>query len=179
MSNFKGNINLMQFLGAEVRSMKIGGTVHNVVVIPVDWNDINITTDKTTLKPNAAYMNLRAWETNDKFRQSCMEHNADKEDYTAPTHQIQNSYSQDFQELALKSAEARLRKDDKYMAENPSDDDIKTKARNEVSNKSRIGTLTPLARKQPQPYTGQAEAASAGEWQPPTENQEVKDDLPF
>lgn len=179
MGHLRGSINLMQFLGAEVRSMEIGGSVHNVVVIPIDWNDINITTDKTTQKSNAAYINLRAWETNDKFRQTCMEHNADKEDYIAPTHQIQNSYSQQFQELALKSAEARLRKDDKYMAENPSDDDIKTKARNEISNKSRLGTLTPLARKQPQSFTGQAEAASAGQWQSPTGDQNVKDDLPF
>lgn len=65
------------------------------------------------------------------------------------------------------------------MAENPSDDDIKTKARNEISNKSRLGTLTPLARKQPQSFTGQAEAASAGQWQSPTGDQNVKDDLPF
>lgn len=182
MENFKGSINLMQLIGAEIRSMEIAGTVRNVVVIPVNWNNIAVTTDKTTQKPNAAYMNLRAWETNNKFRQSCIEHNADKEGYVAPTHQLQNSYTQEFQEAAQKSAEARLRNDEKYMADNPSDDEIKTRARNEVSNKSRLGTLTPLSRKQPQTYTGQAEAAVAGEWQPPTPEQEQnapKDDLPF
>ncbi len=181
MVNFRGSINLMQLTGAEVRSMEIAGAVRNVVVIPVVWNDIAVTTDKTTQKPNAAYMNLRAWETNNKFRQTCIEHNADKEDYVPPTHQLQNCYSLEFQEAAQKSVEARLRKDDKFMADNPSDDEIKTRARNEVSNKSRIGTLTPLTRKQPQPYTGQAEAAVAGEWQPPTAEQDEKpvDDLPF
>lgn len=172
MGNFKGSINLMQFVGAEIRSMEIGGSVRNVVVIPVNWNDISVVTD-TTKRPNAAYLNLRAWETNDKFRQACMDHNADKEGYIAPTHQLQNSYSPEFQEAALKSVEARLRKDDKYMSENPSDEDIKTKAKNEVSNKSRLGTLTPLARKQ----AALAQAASSGEWQPPTAD--PTDDLPF
>lgn len=182
MENFKGSINLMQLIGAEIRSMEIAGTVRNVVVIPVDWNNIAVTTDKTNQKPNAAYMNLRAWETNNKFRQACIEHNADKEGYVPPTHQLQNSYTQEFQEAAQKSVEARLRNDEKYMAENPSDDEIKTRARNEVSNKSRIGTLIPLSRKQQQTYVGQAEAAVAGEWQPPTPEQEQDgpiDDLPF
>lgn len=181
MANFKGSINLLQLIGAEVRSMEIAGSKRNVVIVPVDWNDIAVTTDQSTNKPNAAYMNLRAWETNNKFRQTCIEHNADKEDYVPPTHQIQNSYSLNFQEAAQKSVEARLREDEKFMAKNPSDDEIKTKAKNEVSNKSRIGMLTPLTRKQPQPYTEQAEEAVAGEWQPSTAEQEQKpiDDLPF
>lgn len=180
MINFKGSINLMQLIGAEIRSMEIAGAVRNVVVIPVDWNNIAITIDKDMQKPNAAYMNLRAWETNNKFRQTCIEHNADKEGYVPPTHQLQNSYSPVFQEAAQKTVEARLRRDDKYMAENPSDDEIKTRARNEVSNKSRVGTLTPLSRKQPQTYTGQAEAVVAGNWQPSTAEQSgTVDDLPF
>lgn len=183
MGSFKGSINLLSLLGAEVVSMEVNGVVRNVVAIPVGWNDITVTTNETTQKPNAAYLNLRAWETGDAFKKACMERNDDKEDYIAPSHQLQVNYGAEFQELAQKAAVARLSKDEKFMEKNPTEEAIVQQAKYDVSNKSRIGTLTPLARKQPQQFNGQAAAANAGAYVPPApgsdEHVNPADDLPF
>lgn len=169
MGNFKGSINLMQLLGAKVVSMEVNGKPMNCVCIPVGWNDIHVTADKTTNQPNGAYLNIRGWGTSPKFRQACEANNTDKEGYIAPSHQLSASYTEDFQKAAVASAEARLRGDEKFMAENPSEEEIKKQASYAVSNKSRIGTLTPLERKEPEAYTGQAAPAQGvGEFVPPT-----------
>lgn len=182
MSNFKGSINLMSLLGANVVSMEVNGVVKNVVAIPVEWNDITVTVNSATGKPNAAYLNVRAWETNDTFKKACIERNEDKEDYTPPSHSLQVNYSEEFQQCAQKSAISRLLKDENFMAVNPSEEDIKKKAKYEVNNKSRIGTLTPLARKQPQAFSGQAEQANVSEYVPNASGytqDNPDDDLPF
>lgn len=183
MGSFKGSVNLLSLLGAEVVSMEVNGVVRNVVAIPVGWNDITVTVNETTQKPNAAYLNLRAWETSDSYKKVCIERNDDKDDYVAPSHQIQVNYGADFQEAAQKAAAARLSKDEAFMAKNPTEETIALQAKYEVSNKSRIGTLTPLAKKQPQQYNGQAASANAGSWVPPAPGSdghvEPTDDLPF
>ena len=183
MENFKGNINLMQFVGAKVVSMEVNGALMNCVCIPVVWNDIHVTADKTTNQPNGAYLNIRAWGTAAKFRQACEANNTDKEGYVAPSHQLSISYSEKFQKDAVAAAEKRLRKDEEFMAKNLSEEEIQKQALYAVNNKSRFGTLTPLERQQPETYTGQAAPAQGvGEWTPPTENDENSqqiDDLPF
>ncbi|MDD3037946.1 hypothetical protein [Bacteroides sp.] len=184
MGNYKGSINLMQLMGAKVVSMEVNGKPMNCVCIPVGWNDIAVTADKTTNEPNGAFLNLRGWETGANFRKACEERNTDKEGYVAPSHQISVSYTESFQEAAQKSAEARLRNNAEFMKNNPTDDDIKKQAKYDVSNKSRVGTLTPLERQQPTAYAGQSPAAQvAGQWTPPTVDAEGHvipgDDLPF
>lgn len=183
MGSFRGSINLLSLLGAEVVSMEVNGKVRNVVAIPVGWNDITVTMNETTQKPNAAYLNLRAWETNDAYKKACVEKNADKEGYIAPSHNMQVSYSETFQENAQKAATARLIKDETFMAKSPTEEAIAQQAKYDVSNKSRIGTLTPLARKQPAQYTGQATQTSAGAWVAPAAGQDghvnPDEDLPF
>ena len=184
MGNFKGSINLMQLMGAKVVSMEINGKPMNCVCIPTGWNDIRVTADKATNQPNGAYLNLRGWGTSPKFRQACEKNNADKEGYVAPSHQLHNSYSEEFQKAAIASAEARLRGDEEFMAKNPSEEDIKKQASYAVNDKSRIGTVTPLERKEPEAFAGQAAPAQGvGGWTPPAVDAEGNvlpgDDLPF
>lgn len=181
--NYKGSINLMQLMGAQVVSMEVGGKQRNVVAIPVEWNDIFVSADRDG-KPTGAYLALRAWTVGEKYKQACIANNADKEDYMPPTHQLQVSYRQEFQDAAEKAVVARLRKDKKYMAQKPSEDGIKKQARIEVSNKSRVGTLTPLERKPATPFTGQAAQAAYAPASPlpaDASNHAVpaEDDLPF
>lgn len=183
MRNFKGNINLMQLVGAKVVSMEVNGKSMNCVCIPAAWNDIYLSADKATNEPNGAYLNIRAWGTGVKYRQVCEANNADKEGYIAPSHQISTSYSEQFQKDAVAAAENRLRKNEELMAKNLPEEEIKKKALYTVSNKSRIGTLTPLEPQQPEAYTGKAAPAQGiSEWIPPMEDSEdsqSKDDLPF
>lgn len=181
MSHMRGSINLMQFVGAELRSMEIAGKSRNVVVIPVDFNDISVTCNKETGEPNAAFVNLRAWETNEKFRSVCVERNKDKEGYTPPSHQLSVSYGEDFQKVAEMVAERRLRGTEKFMSCNPSDEEVKKAARYEVSNKQRIGMLHPMEPQPAQTFKGIAPQTTSEAYIPPTDANHATpdDDLPF
>lgn len=183
MGNLKGNINLMQLVGAQVVSMEVSGKSMNCICIPVAWNDIYLTADRTANQPNGAYLNIRAWGTSAKFRQVCEANNTDREEYVAPSHQVSVSYSENFQKAAVAAAETRLRNNKEFMEKNLPDEEIKKQAHYAVSNKSRIGTLTPLERQQPETYAGQAKPAQGvSEWIPSMtdgDNTQPSDDLPF
>lgn len=184
MGHFKGSINLMQLLGTSVVSMEVSGKTMNCIVIPADYNDISVTVDKTTNQPNGAYLNFRLWETNAKFRQSCVERNSDKEGYIAPSHHFSNSYRELFQKNAEASAERRLRADEEFMKKERTDEQIKNEAKYAVNNKAQIGTVTPLERQQPIAFTGQAAPATAsGAFVAPTVDKDGNtlppEDLPF
>ena len=177
--NNRSSIDLLALVGAKLMSVEINGKKVNVVAIPTGWNDISVTADKTTNEPNHAYLNMREWETSQKFREACVLRHQDEEDYIAPSHQISVSYSEDFTKAAIASAEKRLRADKEFMARGLSDEDIKNEARYAVNNKARIGYVTPLKRAEPAAYTGTAPTAQGvGSWTPPAEVS-PEDDLPF
>lgn len=176
--NQKSSIDLLGLVGAQVKSDVINGKPVNLIVIPVAWNDISVTVD-TNGTPNHAYLNMREWETNEKFRKACEANHAGEEDYIAPSHQISVSYSEEFEKAAIASAEKRLRADATFMAKNPTDEDIKREARYAVSNKARIGYVTPLKRREPTAYQGVAPAMQATGAYIPTTEAQPGDDLPF
>lgn len=179
MSNFKGSIDLLKLKGAELRSIDINGTVRNVVVVPVDWNDIYVPIDNTTAAPSGAYLNLRAWETNEKYRQAAMESNSGKENFVAPSHHLVVNYGEDSTKKAIDSITERLKKDPTYMSTNPSAEDIAKKAKFTLSNAAQLGKLTPLQPKQQQTYTSAAPIANTGAYTPPAMDASIPDDLPF
>lgn len=176
--NQKSSIDLLGLVGAQVKSDVINGKPVNLIVIPVAWNDISVTVD-TNGTPNHAYLNMREWETNEKFRKACEANHAGEEDYIAPSHQISVSYSEEFEKAAIASAEKRLRADATFMSKNPTDEDIKREARYAVSNKARIGYVTPLKRREPTAYQGVAPAMQATGAYIPTTEAQPGDDLPF
>ena len=97
-----------------------------------------------------------------------------------PSHQISVSYPQDLEEAYKKRYEELIRKDEKYMAGNPSEDDIKKEASNRLRNQQRIGYVTPLKRADAQVYNGQAPAAgTTGAYVAPPAEVNPEDDLPF
>lgn len=176
--NNKASIDLMSLVGAQVQSAVINGKTVNAIVIPVAWNDISVTQD-TNGNPNHAYLNLREWQTNDKFRQACEANHQGEEDYVAPSHTIAVSYREEFEKAAIASAVKRLKGDATFMAKNPTEDDIQAQARIDVRNRQRIGYVTPLKRTEPAAYAGTAPAMQgAGAYIPTTEAQ-PGDDLPF
>lgn len=176
--NYRSSIDLLDLVGARVQSTVVDGKTVNAIIIPTDWNDIKVTMKDGA--PSHAFLNKREWETSQKFREACMNNHKDDPDYVAPSHQISVAYSQEFEERAIASAERRLRADAEFMARGLSDEEIKKEAKYAVSNKSRIGYMTPLKRAEPVMYTGVAPAAQVvGEYVPPTGEVEVGDDLPF
>lgn len=183
MGNLRESINLMQLVGAKLISVDNNGKPLNGIFIPVEHNDIPVFTNPTSGEITGVYLNMLGWETNASFRHACEERNAGKEGYVAPSHQLSVSYGEDFQQYAESCALKRLQNDSEFMAKNPSEEEIKKQASYAVNKKRRIGTVTPMEKKQPTPYTGHAPATTAGVWIPPAVdangNTEIPDDLPF
>ena len=178
--NQKSSIDLLSLAGAELVSIEKNGKKVNCVVVPVAYNCISVTANKETGVPNHAYLNMREWEVSQKFREACIRNHEGEDDYLPPSHQISVAYTEEFTNLARSSAEKRLRGDAEFMAKNPTDEDIKREAAYAVSNKARIGYVTPLKRQEPAAYTGTAPAASVqGAYVPPTGEAQPEDDLPF
>lgn len=172
MANYYASIDLLRLKGASVRSADVNGRVMNVVMIPVDYNDIFVSVKDGM--PSSARLSLNMWQVNDKFRQACIEKNKDKENYNPPCNNIDVSYSQEFREKAETAAFNRLRKSNGGTM---SDDELKKAARYEVSNASNIGYMHERAARQPEqlgtlasPVSSQGYSAS----EPVT-----ADDLPF
>lgn len=178
--NNQSSIDLLALMGAQLRSVEINGKPQNCVIIPVHWNCVKVTENKETHLPNHAYLNMREWETSQKYKDACMERNADKEGYVPPSHQISVSYTEEFEKAARLSAEKRLRSDSDYMSGHPSDEDIEREAKYAVSNKARIGFVTPLKRMEQPIFTGRAKSAQGvGDYAPFDGEVNPGDDLPF
>lgn len=178
--NSKSSFDYLKLQGAQVMSVAINGKPMNCVVIPISYNGISVTADKDTGQPNAAFQNLREWETSQKFKEACIANHQGEADYMPPSHQISVSYPQDLEDAYKKRYEELVRKDEKYMAGNPSEDDIKKEASNRLRNQQRIGYVTPLKRADAQVYNGQAPAAgTTGAYVAPPAEVNPEDDLPF
>ncbi len=168
MNHFKGVINLLQFPGAEVRTLEVNGTSKEVICIPAEYCEAYITRDKQSAIPLSAYVSLRGWLTGENFRQACIQRNTGKENYTPPSHQLSLSFSENYQKKAEEIICQRLRNNPEYMKNNPTDEDIRKAAHIEMVNKIRIGTLTPMGSASPTSETPVDASTSA-----------TPDDLPF
>lgn len=178
--NQKSSIDLLALAGAELMSIEKDGKKMNCVVIPVEWNCVGVTVDERTGVPGHAYLNMREWETSQKFKEACMQNHQGEDGYMPPSHQISVSYTEDFEKKAKAAAMKRLRQDAEFMTKNPTEDDIKREAAYAVSNKARIGYVTPLKRREPIAYTGTAPSASVvGGYATASGEAEMNDDLPF
>ena len=55
MSNFSLSVDLLRFVGAEVCSLDFKGQKRNCIIIPVNWNDIEVKVDNNG-KPSGAVL---------------------------------------------------------------------------------------------------------------------------
>lgn len=108
MANFSGSLNLMGFKGARVfTNLDAQHPQMAFVCIPVPFNDIQLSQD-------GRYANARVFmaETNDKFRQACIQRKQQSGDdmtgYMPPSHQVEVSFSPEFRQRALEAARKRL-----------------------------------------------------------------------
>ena len=108
MANFSGLLNLLGFKGARVFThLDEKHPDMAWVCIPVPYNDIQITQD-------GKYASARVFmaETNDKYRQTCIQRKQQSGDdmtgYTPPSHQMEVSFSPEFRQRALAAATWRI-----------------------------------------------------------------------
>lgn len=176
--NGKSSFNYLDLVGAVVEQHQINGVQRNCICIPVEWNGISVVGEPGNFK--GAYQNLREWETSQKYKEACMANNTDKPDYVAPSHIIEVSYPEALEASYKKRHEELVRKDEKFMATNPSEEDIKKETNYRYRKQLRVGFVTPLKRVEPKEFTGAAPiGVSGGAYVPPPAEVNPDDDLPF
>lgn len=176
MENFSLTEDLLRYQGASVCSLDYMGRKRNVVIIPVDWNDIDVRVNNEGKVANA-FSYLRGWQTSKSYQDACIKANGDKEGFTVPSHLIYTSYSEDFEKKMKDALAENLRK----LPENTSlsDEDLAKKASYELRDRQRVGSMRVLAKKEKSTLQGDAPELPTSA--PEAFNQEVsgRDDLPF
>ena len=188
MANFSGQLNLLGFKGAQVfTNLDPQRPQMAFVCIPVPFNDIQLSQD-------GKYASARVFmaETNDKFRQACIQRKQQSGDdmtgYTPPSHQMEVSFSTEFRQRALEAARKRL------LGEHPEwtgadleDPERNTDLRNAMYDavRCRLGSMychqrTGNGQQSAAPASAQAAQGAQG-WNPdtPFPPQDQTDDLPF
>lgn len=175
MSNFSLTADLLKFIGAEVCSLNFKGKVRNCIIIPVDWNDIDVKVNDKN-KPVAAPVYLRGWEAREAYIKACKEKHSDDKDYVAPSHLLDMNWREDFMNKAVETVYKRLKSDPQNAT--VSDEELKDKALYEVRGKLRVGTMRVLVKREQPTLQGDASPLQDA---PQEYAQEVdgSDDLPF
>lgn len=191
MANFSGNLNLMGFKGAKVFSNLDPNNPNQLfVAIPVAWNDIQLSQD-------GKYANARVFmaETNDKFRQACIQRKQQSGDdmtgYMPPSHQMEVSFSPEFRQRALEAARKRLVSEHpEWTGADLEDPERNTELRNAMYDavRCRLGSMYCHQTRSSSPSQAAPANATVANgaqgWQPGAEQpfppqQEDNDDLPF
>ena len=177
MSNFSLSVDLLRFVGAEVCSLDFKGKKRNCIIIPVNWNDIEVKVDNNG-KPAAAPVYMRGWETKESYVKACKEKNADNPDYVAPSHTIDLNWREEFMNQAVETVYNRMKADPQTAG--MSEEDLRKKALYEVRNKLRVGNMKMLAKREQPTLQGDAAPLNSA---PQEFSKEVevdeKDDLLF
>lgn len=177
MSNFSLSVDLLKFIGAEVCSLDFKGQKRNCIIIPVNWNDIEVKLDNNG-KPAAAPVYMRGWEARNSYIEACKKKNSDNPDFVPPSHLLEVNWHEDFMNKAVEMVYNRMKADPQNA--DVSEDDLKDKARYEVRNKLRVGNMKTLAKREQPTLQGDAAPLNAA---PQEFSQEVTtsedDDLPF
>lgn len=177
MSNYSLSVDLLKFIGAEVCSLDFKGQKRNCIIIPVNWNDIEVKLDNNG-KPAAAPVYMRGWEARNSYIEACKKKNSDNPDFVPPSHLLEVNWHEDFMNKAVEMVYNRMKADPQNA--DVSEDDLKDKARYEVRNKLRVGNMKVLAKREQPTLQGDAAPLNAA---PQEFSKEVevdeKDDLPF
>lgn len=190
MASFSGNINLLGFKGAKVfTNLDAQHPQMAYVCIPVPYNDIQLSQD-------GKYANARVFmaETNDKFRQACIQRKQQSGDsmegYMPPSHQMEVSFSPEFRQRALEAARKRLISEHpEWTGADLEDPERNTDLRNAMYDavRCRLGSMYCHQRQSATQTAAATAAATAAQgaqgWTPqqgqPFPAQDENDDLPF
>lgn len=133
MASYNGNIDLLSLSGAQIYTgIDLKSPQRAFVCIPIDLNDIRLSSSRNT--PDRTYANLRVniWPFNEqykaKIRQSAQERG--DTDVNVPTHEMQMSYGVDyikgiiekFPKLAEEVKDANKQRYPEIVGQNPIDE---------------------------------------------------------
>lgn len=177
MSAFRMSLKLLDLKKASLVSVPVDGKPMNCVLIPCAYNDISITQNEDGTINNA-YLNMSCWPYPQKYIDTCIQSNRDKENYNPPSHEVQVNYGKDFREKALASAKMRILKEAAAEGKVIEEDQLILLAKNAVREASRVGQLTEIRPKEAAPFVGQAPSAGNISTYVPEEVSPL-DDLPF
>ena len=121
---------------------------------------------------------MSCWPYPQKYIDTCVQSNRDKDSYTPPSHEVQVNYGKDFRDKALAAAKMRIMKEAAAKGETIEEDQLVLQAKNAVREASRVGQLTEIRPKEAAPFTGQAPTAGNVAAYVPEEVSPM-DDLPF
>lgn len=177
MSAFRMSLKLLALKKASVVSVPIDGKPMNCVVIPCAYNDISITQKEDGTIDNA-YLNMSCWPYPQKYIDTCVQSNRDKDNYTPPSREVQVNYGEDFREKAIAAAKMRIMKEAAAKGETIEEDQLTQQAKYAIREASRVGQLTEIRPREAAPFTGQAPTAGSVAAYVPEEVSPM-DDLPF
>lgn len=159
--NYRQSINLMLLRGAQLCSATINGQKVNVVMIPVQENHISVTVDPQTRQPKDAYLNLIADEPGNAYYDKILRENPKA---NIPSHMLYNNPLPDARKRLDALMEQKLRNDAKYMATNPTDEEIAKQARYHVRRALYLGRAYSLGNQNE--FRGTAPQADTSAYQP-------------
>lgn len=172
MADFNGKVNLLALKGAKVFSgLDPAHPQMNWVCIPVPYNEIELSADG-----KYANVGIRMVETNDKFRQACIQRRQmagdPMDNYTPPSHQVEVSFSKEFREKAMEAARKRIVSEHDDWMSNPDmqDPEFNKELRNAIYDAVRLRLGSMYARFRQQQTMQTAAPAAAGQpsaWTPP------------
>lgn len=171
--NYRQSINLMLLRGAQLCSATINGQKVNVVMIPVQENHISVTVDPQTRQPKDAYLNLIADEPGNAYYDKILRENPKA---NIPSHMLYNNPLPDARKRLDALMEQKLRNDAKYMATNPTDEEIAKQARYHVRRALYIGRAYSLG--QQNEFRGTAPQADTSAYQPTGQEGGVQQAVP-
>lgn len=159
--NYRQSINIMLLRGAQLCSATINGQKVNVVMIPVQENHISVTVDPQTRQPKDAYLNLIADEPGNAYYDKILRENPKA---SLPSHMLYNNPLPDARKRLDALMEQKLRNDAKYMATNPTDEEIAKQAHYHVRRALYLGRAYSLG--QQNEFRGTAPQADTSAYQP-------------
>lgn len=203
MASFNGSIDLLALNGAQVfTGIDPKNTARAYVCVPVDLNEIKLTTSRNDPNKQIAGLRINIWPLNENYKNAVRRSAQERGDtnVSVPTHEVQLSYSVDyikavakqFPKLVEQVKEANKQRDPDIVNQDPLDENTHLfKAIRQRMNK-RLAMLyqpqTQTAQQSPYPQQTYNTAGSPTAYVAPADGQQDDpfsgdgyngDDLPF
>lgn len=133
MASFNGSIDLLALNGAKLCSgINAKNPNQNYVCIPVDINEIKVTTSRNDQNKQIAGLRVNIWPLNEAYKNAARRSAQERGDINAniPTHEVQQSFTVDFIKAVIKQfpklveqvKEANKERDPDIVNQDPTDE---------------------------------------------------------
>ena len=173
MASYNGSLDLLSLNGAKVFSGIDQKNLNRAFVcIPIDLNDIKVTTSRNDANKQLAGLRVNIWPLSENYKNAARRSAAERGDTNAniPTHEITQSFSNDYIHAAIKTfpklveqvKQANKDRNPDIVNQDPNDENTHLfKAIRNRMNKRIAMLYQPQAQPQQQAYQQQFTSASA------------------